>query len=196
MLMHTHSVSRPWRLAPSTPWETDHLARATRCVDLAVAAPAGTPGEPADTRSGRSQQCPQHLLHRQRLILLYGGATIEVPRNRSCGGERCFPPPCPVDSPYAEAAPVDRPCRRRRLHASHWPGVSPHVVQPPELHSWAPSSMTRGPEDGHLGPSWVKQTPMSVEKYSVPQLPRQSLTWAQTICQHTLRLHVTCDRSV
>ena len=72
----------------------------------------------------------------------------------------------------------------------------PHVVQPPELQSRAPSSMTRGPEDGHLGPSWVKQTPMSVEKYSVPQLPRQSLTWAQTICQHTLRLHVTCDRSV
>ena len=72
----------------------------------------------------------------------------------------------------------------------------PHVVQPPELHSWAPSSMTRGPEDGRLGPSWVKQTPMSVEKYSVPQLPRKPLTWAQTICRLTLRLHVTCNRSV
>jgi hypothetical protein len=100
-LMHTHSASRPWRPAPSTPWETDHLARATRCVDLAVAAPAGTPGEPTDTRSGRSQPCPQHQLHRQRLILLYGGATTVVPRNRSCGEERCFHSPCPVDSPYA-----------------------------------------------------------------------------------------------
>ena len=96
MLMHTHSASRPWRLAPSTPWETDHLARATRCVDLAVAAPAGTPGEPADTRSGRSQQCPQHLLLRQRLILLYGGATTVVARNRSCGEERCFHHPVPL----------------------------------------------------------------------------------------------------
>jgi hypothetical protein len=28
--------------------------------------------------------------------------------------------------------------------------------------------MKRGPEDGHQGPSWVKQTPLSVEKYSVP----------------------------
>ena len=44
----------------------------------------------------------------------------------------------------------------------------PHVVQPPELQSRAPSSMTRGPEDGHQGPSWVKQTPLSVEKLCAP----------------------------
>jgi hypothetical protein len=28
--------------------------------------------------------------------------------------------------------------------------------------------MTRGPEDGHQGPSWVKQTPLSVEELCTP----------------------------
>ena len=67
----------------------------------------------------------------------------------------------------------------------------PHVVQPPELQSRAPSSMTRGPEDGHQGPSWVKQTPLSVEKLCAP-----TATSVTDVSADHLPTHPTVTRHV
>jgi hypothetical protein len=55
---------------------------------------------------------------------------------------------------FAHPVPLIAHMRKPLMQALATGWVFPsHVVQPPELHSWAPSSMTRGPEDGHLGPS-------------------------------------------